>query len=246
MTLRRVTFILFILLCCSKLTFAQISLESALNYARDKWVDSVYSSLNTEERIGQLFMVAAYSGGSKSNQQDIERLIRNHQIGGLIFMQGGPVRQANLTNRYQAMAQVPLLLSMDAEWGLGMRLDSVENLPRQMMLGATRDTTLMYQVAMAVAYQCRRMGVHIDFAPVVDINNNANNPVINSRSFGENKFLVTQMGKAYMKGLQDNGVMACLKHFPGHGNTETDSHKDLPIIKRSLAELNEVELYPFK
>jgi beta-glucosidase-like glycosyl hydrolase/CubicO group peptidase (beta-lactamase class C family) len=144
------------------------------------------------------------------------------------------------------MAQVPLLISMDAEWGLGMRLDSVLNFPRQMMLGATRDTSLMYQVGMAIAYQCRRLGVHINFSPDIDINNNAENPVINSRSFGENRYWVTMMGKAYMRGLQDNGVMACLKHFPGHGNTSVDSHKDLPVIRRSLPELQEVELYPFK
>jgi beta-glucosidase-like glycosyl hydrolase/CubicO group peptidase (beta-lactamase class C family) len=246
MIVRKIFLAAIFFLLFSKWATAQISLESALNLGKNKWVDSVYHKLNTEERIGQLFMVAAYSGGPKANQEAIEQLITKHQIGGLIFMQGGPVRQANLTNKFQSMAQVPLLLSMDAEWGLGMRLDSVMNLPRQMMIGATRDTSLMYQVAMAIAYQCKRMGVHIDFAPDVDINNNANNPVINSRSFGENKYLVTQMGRAYMKGLQDNGVMACLKHFPGHGNTATDSHKDLPIINRTLAELHEVELFPFK
>lgn len=246
MTMRQFLCLLFVLIAFCKSSDAQISLETAKSYPKSKWVDSVYKSLNLEEKIGQLFMVAAYSGGPKANQAAIEELIQKHQIGGLIFMQGGPVRQANLTNRYQQMAQVPLLLSMDAEWGLGMRLDSVINLPRQMMLGATRDTALMYQVGMAIAYQCRRMGVHVDFAPDIDINNNADNPVINSRSFGENKVLVTEMGRAYMRGLQDNGVMACLKHFPGHGNTATDSHKDLPMINRTLSELHDVELYPFK
>lgn len=214
--------------------------------SKTKWVDSVYNKLSIEERIGQLFMVAAYSGGKNYNEDAITKLIDNHQIGGLIFMQGGPVRQALLQNKYQQRAQVPLLVAMDAEWGLGMRLDSVINFPRQMMLGATRDTALMYQVAMAIAYQCKRMGIHIDFAPDVDINNNAQNPVINSRSFGENKYWVTHMAGAYMRGLQDNGVMACIKHFPGHGNTSVDSHKDLPVIKSSLAELQETELYPFK
>ena len=246
MTMRRFLYLFLVVITFHKSTSAQISLEAARSYPRNRWVDSVYKSLNLDEKIGQLFMVAAYSGGPKANQASIEQLIQNHQIGGLIFMQGGPVRQANLTNKYQQMAQVPLLLSMDAEWGLGMRLDSVMNLPRQMMLGATRDTALMYQVAMAIAYQCRRMGVHIDFAPDIDINNNADNPVINSRSFGEHKALVTDMGRAYMKGLQDNGVMACLKHFPGHGNTATDSHKDLPMINRTLSELHDIELYPFK
>jgi beta-N-acetylhexosaminidase len=246
MTMRQFLYLFLVIITFNKSTSAQISLETARNYPKNRWVDSVYKSLTLDEKIGQLFMVAAYSGGPKTNQAAIEQLIQNHQIGGLIFMQGGPVRQANLTNKYQQMAQVPLLLSMDAEWGLGMRLDSVMNLPRQMMLGATRDTALMYQVAMAIAYQCRRMGVHIDFAPDIDINNNAENPVINSRSFGEHKALVTEMGRAYMKGLQDNGVMACLKHFPGHGNTATDSHKDLPMINRTLSELHDLELYPFK
>lgn len=214
--------------------------------AQKQWVDSVYNALSFEERIGQLFMVAAYSGGSKQNQAAIEQLISKHQIGGLIFMQGGPVRQALLCNRYQKLAQVPLLIAMDAEWGLGMRLDSVTNYPRQMMLGATRDSALMYEVASAIAAQCKRMNVHVNFAPDIDVNNNPLNPVINSRSFGENKYLVSMMGKAYMHGLQDNGVMACIKHFPGHGNTATDSHKDLPILKQSLSQLQDIELYPFK
>jgi beta-N-acetylhexosaminidase len=244
--------LLLLLITCSCYAFkpamAQISYrtESRSSSGSKAWVDSVYSMLSPEERIGQLFMVAAYSGGKNYNEGAILKLIENHQVGGLIFMQGGPARQALLTNKYQKLAQVPLLISMDAEWGLGMRLDSVMSFPRQMMLGATRDTALMYQVGMAIAYQCRRLGVHINFSPDVDINNNAGNPVINSRSFGEQKQWVTLLGKAYMKGLQDNGVMACLKHFPGHGNTDVDSHKDLPVIRQSLQELHATELYPFK
>lgn len=246
MIMRKLFASFLLLLICSNTLFGQTSVQIDNNHLRKKWVDSVYQSLNLEERIGQLFMVAAYSGGPKINQEQIQSLIDKHQIGGLIFMQGGPVRQAILTNKYQASAQVPLLISMDAEWGLGMRLDSVINLPRQMMLGATRDTDLMYQVGMAIAYQCRRMGVQINFSPDIDINNNPKNPVINSRSFGEHKYWVTQMGRAYMKGLQENGVMACLKHFPGHGNTDVDSHKDLPLINQSLEQLHSTELYPFK
>jgi beta-glucosidase-like glycosyl hydrolase len=214
--------------------------------AARQWADSIYNRLSAEERIGQLFMVAAYSGGPKFNQDSVERLIRNHQIGGLIFMQGGAGRQALLTNRYQAMAQVPLLISMDAEWGLGMRLDSILNFPRQMMLGATDDTVLAYQMGMAIAYQCRRLGVHINFAPVVDVNNNPANPVINFRSFGEDKKRVTRMAIAYMRGMQDYGVMACAKHFPGHGDTDVDSHKELPVVNKSLAQLDTLELYPFR
>lgn len=213
---------------------------------KKQWVDSVYNALNQEERIGQLFMVAAYSGGKNYNEELVTKLIAAHQIGGLIFMQGGPVRQALLTNKYQEMAQVPLLIAMDGEWGLGMRLDSVRNFPRQMMLGATRDTDLVYRMGAAIAAQCNRLGVNIDFAPDVDVNNNAANPVINSRSFGEDKTHVSRLGIAYMKGLQKNGVMACAKHFPGHGDTNVDSHKDLPLITKTLDQLDTLELYPFK
>lgn len=214
--------------------------------ASKHWVDSVYARLSENERIGQLFMVAAYSGGPNYNAPAIEKLLKNHQIGGLIFMQGGPVRQANLTNRFQEMAQVPLLLAMDAEWGLGMRLDSVDNLPKQMTVGATNDSQYAYALGMAVAAQCRRIGVHVDFAPVVDVNNNPANPVINARSFGEDKYRVAKMGIGYMNGLQDFGVMACAKHFPGHGDVSVDSHKDLPLISKTRAQLDALELYPFR
>lgn len=210
------------------------------------WVDSVYTALSMEERIGQLFMVAAYSGTKSYNDEQVTKLIAAHQVGGLIFMQGGPIRQAMLTNKYQRMAQVPLLLAMDAEWGLGMRLDSVRNFPRQMMLGATRDSDLVYKMGLAIGSQCNRLGVHIDFAPDVDVNNNPLNPVINSRSFGEDKYWVSKLGRAYTRGLQKNGVIACAKHFPGHGNTSVDSHKDLPLLPMSLAALDSLELYPFK
>ena len=214
--------------------------------ARTLWVDSVYNHLTQEEKIGQLFMVAAYSGTKNYNEELITKLINAHQVGGLIFMQGGPIRQALQTNKYQRMAQVPLLISMDAEWGLGMRLDSVRNFPRQMMLGATHDTELVYQVGAAIAAQCNRLGVHIDFGPDVDVNNNPANPVINSRSYGEDKMWVARLGRAYMRGLQRNGVIACAKHFPGHGNTSVDSHKDLPLIPMTLKQLDSVELYPFR
>jgi beta-N-acetylhexosaminidase len=213
---------------------------------RAGWVDSVYNALTVDERIGQLFMVATYSGGKNYNEEKITQLLQAHQIGGLIFMQGGPGRQAILTNKYQRMAQVPLLIGMDAEWGLGMRLDSVKPMPRQMMMGATQDTGLVYKMGAAVAAQCRRQGVHINFAPDVDVNNNPANPVINSRSFGEEKVWVARLGRAYVRGLQKNGVMACAKHFPGHGNTDVDSHSDLPLISRSVAQLDSVELYPFR
>jgi len=214
--------------------------------AKSHWVDSIYNSLNEEERIGQLFMVQAYSGGKNYNDEQVTNLINAHQAGGVIFSQGGAGRQALLTNKYQHMAQTPLLIAMDAEWGLGMRLDSIKNLPRPMMLGATRDTALVYKVGAAIGVQCKRLKVNIDFAPDVDVNNNAANPVINSRSFGEDKTWVSRLGVAYMRGLQNNGIIACAKHFPGHGDTNVDSHADLPLIPKSLAQLDTLELFPFK
>ncbi len=239
MSNKHVFTVVLILLTTASGVFAQ-------DAAQKRWVDSIYRTLTAEERIGQLFMVAAYSGGASYNEPAISKLIANRQIGGLIFMQGGPARQAILTNKYQSVSHVPLLIAMDAEWGLGMRLDSVANFPRQMMLGATEDSLLVYQVGAAIAAQCKRLGVHINFAPVIDVNNNPANPVINVRAFGEDKTRVVRMGIAYMHGLQKNGVMACAKHFPGHGDTDVDSHKDLPVIKKSLTQLDTLELYPFR
>lgn len=213
---------------------------------KQQWVDSVYNSLSEEERIGQLFMVAAYSGGSNANESSIKKLVAANQVGGLIFMQGTPEAQARQNNEYQKMSKVPLLIGMDAEWGLGMRLTGVKDLPRQMMIGATNDTAIAYKVGAAIAYQCKRLGVHINFGPVVDVNNNPRNPIINARSYGENKYKVAEMGIAYTKGLQDFGIMACAKHFPGHGDTDADSHKDLPTINKSMAQLEAMELFPFR
>jgi beta-glucosidase-like glycosyl hydrolase/CubicO group peptidase (beta-lactamase class C family) len=222
------------------------SASKVQNNHKEKWVDSVYNMLSMEERIGQLFMVAAYSGGKDYNEPKITELINNHQVGGLIFMQGTPASQAMLTNQFQQAAQVPLLLAMDAEWGLGMRLTGVKDFPRSMLLGATRDSMLVYKTGASIAAQCKRLGVHVNFAPVVDVNNNPNNPVIGARAFGEDKRQVVKMGLAYMNGLQQNGVMACAKHFPGHGDTETDSHQDLPTISKSMQQLDTLELFPFR
>nr|CCF99357.1 glycoside hydrolase, family 3 [uncultured Cytophagia bacterium] len=211
-----------------------------------KWVDSVFSTLSEEERIAQLFMVAAYSNRDSSHQFEIEKLITDQKIGGLIFFQGGPIRQANLTNAYQAKAKVPLLVSIDAEWGLAMRLDSTMKFPKQMTLGAIFDNNLIYQMGEQIAMQCKRMGVHVNLAPVADVNNNSKNPVINYRSFGEDKYKVANKAIAYMKGMQNKGIMANAKHFPGHGDTDSDSHKTLPIIKHTRERLDSLELYPFQ
>lgn len=228
------------------LSFCFLNSNAQSRLQEQAWVDSVYNQLSPQERIGQLFMVAAYSGGENYNQADIEKLIKAHQIGGVIFMQGTPEKQAAQTNEYQQMAQVPLLIGMDGEWGLGMRLTGVRNYPYQMLLGATRDTQLVRKMGAQVAAQCKRLGVHIDFAPDVDVNNNPKNPIINFRSFGQDKDWVAQLGIAYMKGLQDNGVIACAKHFPGHGDVSVDSHKDLPVVDKSIEEIRDVELYPFR
>lgn len=212
----------------------------------DNWVNKKLDKMSLEEKIGQLFMVAAYSNRDKAHQEEIERLVSKYHIGGLIFFQGGPVRQARLTNIYQSKARTPLMIAMDAEWGLSMRLDSTITYPRQMALGAIKGNRSMYDMGVAVAQQCKRLGVHVNFAPVIDINNNPANPVINSRSFGENKYKVVEKGIAYMKGMQDQNVLACGKHFPGHGDTDADSHKSLPVIKHNRKRLDTLELFPFR
>lgn len=238
-------FFLLLFICVALSSNAQ-NPQRYNNDSKTKWVNETYDKLSLEEKIGQLFMVAAYSGGKSYNEAAITQLVQNKQIGGLIFMQGTPEAQAAQTNKYQQMANVPLLIAMDAEWGLGMRLTGVNDFPRQMLLGAADDSLLVYKMGAAIAAQCKRLGVHVDFAPVVDVNNNPNNPVINARSFGENKYKVARLGIAYMRGLQDNGVMACAKHFPGHGDTDADSHKDLPFINKSLKQLDTLEFFPFR
>lgn len=210
------------------------------------WADSLIETLTLREKIGQLFMVAAYSNKNQAHTAAIETLITDYGIGGLIFMQGGPVRQAQLTNRYQSIAKVPLMLSMDAEWGLGMRLDSVQFYPRQLSLGASNNDDLVYDFGKEQARQLRRLGVHVSFSPVVDVNSNPSNPVIGNRAFGEDPEHVARMGYAYMAGLQDGRVIANAKHFPGHGDTDSDSHKTLPSVLHSRERLDSIELYPFR
>ena len=174
-------------------------------------------------------------------------LVKQYNIGGICLFQGGPVKQALILNKLQSAAKTPILICIDGENGVGMRMtDSVLPLPRQMMLGAVQDTNIIYQYGKIVGEQCKRMGIQVNYAPVVDINNNPNNPVINDRSFGEDKYKVAQFGIQYMKGLQDVGVMACAKHFPGHGDVAVDSHLDLPVINKSMAQLDSLELYPFR
>lgn len=210
------------------------------------WADSVFQTMTVEERIAQLIMIPVYSNKDQIHIDSISNLVKNHNVGGLIFFQGGPVRQAHMTNRFQSEAKIPLMVTIDAEWGLAMRLDSTVRFPYQMSLGGIEDENLIYEMGREIARHCKRLGIHVNFAPVVDINNNANNPVIGFRSFGEDKENVTRKGLAYMKGMQDERVLANAKHFPGHGDTNVDSHYGLPVIHFSKHRLEEVELYPFR
>ncbi len=213
-----------------------------------EWVDQIFNSMSADERLGQLFMIRAHSDLGPDHVEKVERTIRKYHVGGLCFFQGTPEKQAKLTNRYQRLAtKVPLMISMDAEWGLGMRMKkSTISYPKQLMLGAIQDNRLLYTMGKEVARECRRLGVHINFAPVVDVNNNPNNPVINTRSFGEDRHNVAVKSYMYMMGMQDGNVMACAKHFPGHGDTDTDSHYDLPVIGHGVERLDSIELFPFK
>ncbi len=212
-----------------------------------QWVDSVYNAMSPEERLGQLFMIRAHSDLGAKHEAEVERLIKEYKVGGLLFFQGTAEKQAELTNRYQNVAKTPLFIAIDGEWGLGMRLkSSTMSFPKQLMLGAIQEEHLIYKMGLEIAHHCRRLGINVNFAPVVDVNNNAANPVINMRSFGEDRYNVASKGFQYMKGLQDGSVMACAKHFPGHGDTNVDSHHDLPIIRHSKKRLDSIELYPFR
>ncbi|WP_291275756.1 glycoside hydrolase family 3 N-terminal domain-containing protein [Flavobacterium sp.] len=239
--MRSFSFILFLFL-----TYNYSFSQKIDSNQQKKWVDSLYNSMTFEEKVGQLFMVAAYSNKKEDHAQDLDKLIAKYKIGGLIFFQGGPVRQALLTNRFQAQSKIPMLIGNDAEWGFSMRLDSTVKYPWNMTLGAIQDNKLIEKMGAQMAKQSKRLGVHFTFGPVVDINTNPNNPIIGNRSFGEDKLNVTAKALAYMKGLQDNGIFATAKHFPGHGDTGTDSHHTLPVVPFDKQRLDSVELYPYK
>ncbi len=209
-------------------------------------VDSILNNMSLDEKIGQLFMIPAYSNMGQEHEKSIEELIKNYHVGGILFFQGSPYHQVNLTNRFQTISKSPLLIAIDAECGLAMRLDSTILFPRQMTLGAIQDNNLIYQMGKQIGVQCKEMGIHMNMAPVVDINNNPKNPVINHRSFGENPKNVTAKSLMYMKGLHEQKILANAKHFPGHGDTDSDSHKTLPTIYHDKRRLDSVELYPFK
>ena len=211
-----------------------------------KWVDEKYNSMSLEEKVGQLFIVAAYTNRDAVHENDIQKLIEEEHIGGLIFMQDQAAHQIELTNKFQSISKIPLLIGMDAEWGLAMRLKGVERFPWNMTLGALRNNKLVYQVGKQIGIQANRMGVQFNFSPSVDVNVNPNNPIIGNRSFGSNPDRVAEKGIAYMDGMRAQNVLSSAKHFPGHGNTDQDSHKVLPLIPDNKADLEKYHIAPFK
>jgi beta-N-acetylhexosaminidase len=231
-----------------KLSVASGTTPAFLRYLHSPWVDSLMHTMTPRQRVAQLFMVAAYSNRKRIDEDSISTLIKDYGIGGLIFFQGGPVRQTRILNRFQGQSRVPLLVAMDAEWGVGMRLDSVLRFPYQMSLGAVpaADSALIYDMGREVARQIKRLGMQVNFAPVVDVNNNPANPVIGFRSWGENPAAVARLSRLYMRGMQDAGVLAVAKHFPGHGDVDADSHLDLPLVRVDRGRLDSLEFPPFK
>ncbi len=213
---------------------------------QQKWVDSLMHKLTLKQKIGQLFMIQAYSNKDEKHYNYIKKTIKKYRIGGLIFMQGTPEKQAELTNKFQAASKTPLLVGFDGEWGLNMRLQNSFRYPWNMTLGAIQNNELIEQFGIQLGEHCKRIGIHVNFAPVVDINTNPENPIIGNRSFGENKYNVTDKAIAFTKGMQSTGVLSNAKHFPGHGDTSTDSHKTLPFLNFSLQRLDSIELYPYK
>lgn len=244
--MRNIKLIIYIFLF-SHLVFSQTKdpLMSEDFEKQSVWVDSIYNSMTLDEKIGQLFFVQANSFES-NNSEKVKSLIKNQKIGGLIFSKGTPNKQISLTKSFQKISKVPLLISMDAEWGLSMRLDSVPKFPWNMSLGSISNDSLIEKVGKTIGEQCNTVGVHLNFAPVVDINTNPKNPIIGNRSFGESKENVTNKSIAYMNGLKSQNILSTAKHFPGHGDTSKDSHKTLPIIKHKRKRILKTELYPYK
>jgi beta-N-acetylhexosaminidase len=231
--------------------FSYAALHSSAQVAEaTRWADSVFNSLSDDQRIAQLVVVR--SSGMDANgapvvfDDRIDSLVSKYNIGAICAFQGSPLQHAAMFNRIQAVAKTPVMITVDAEWGLGMRFAGVKGFPYQLTMGAVPDAELVYRVGKAIGEQCRRMNIHVNYAPVADINNNSLNPVIGVRSFGEDKYKVALMAGRIMQGIQEQGVMACAKHFPGHGDVAVDSHFDLPVINKTMAQLDSLELYPFR
>jgi beta-N-acetylhexosaminidase len=228
------------------LLFVSVNLNAQFVHEDSVWVDSVFKTLSPDERITQLFMVSLATTGDNYYFENVSKSICTYKAGGVIFFKGNARKTAKWINILQEQSDVPLLVGIDAEWGLSMRLDSTPAFSRQLTLGAIQNDSLIYEMGVEIGKECKRLGVNINFAPVIDINSNPKNPVINSRSFGENKFNVASKGLMYMKGLQKTGILACAKHFPGHGDTDTDSHLSLPVIHHSKMMIDTLDLFPFK
>ncbi|AFD06157.1 glycoside hydrolase family 3 N-terminal domain-containing protein [Solitalea canadensis] len=239
--------ILVVLICVSTAASGQQFLQPSAGAKH--WTDSIFKRLSKKEKIAQLFVLRASE--RKGNEavfyeEDINKYIRKYNVGSVCLFQGTSEQQAEFLNRIQAKAATPLMVCVDGETGVGMRFSDVKPFPDQLTIGAVSDAAISYKVGKAIGEQCKRVGIHVNYAPVVDINNNPKNPVINFRSFGEDKYKVALLGTQLMKGMQDEGVMACAKHFPGHGDVAVDSHFDLPVINKSIQQLDSLELYPFK
>ncbi|WP_312341821.1 glycoside hydrolase family 3 protein [Chryseobacterium binzhouense] len=219
--------------------------KADLRKAQD-WVNQTYNSLSQEEKLGQLFIVALYTNKGDDHINQVRNIVLNDKIGGLILMQDDAAKEITLVNEFQQKSKVPLMIGMDAEWGLYQRIAKAHKFPWAMTLGAIQDKELIYEMAAKIAEGCKRMGINWDFAPVVDVNTNPNNPIIGNRSFGSEVSNVTKSALSYANGLQDHHILAAIKHFPGHGDTSTDSHLDLPVVSHDLDRLNKVELAPFK
>ena len=241
--MRKIVFSILCFLLAQVLTVSTVAQENE----SDTWVSHMMDAMSLDQKIGQLFMIRAHSDLGPDHIKEIERQIKEYHVGGLCFFQGTPTKQAELTNRYQRLSKIPLMVSIDGEWGLGMRYkkDAI-SFPKQLTLGAIKDNTLVYDMGKVIASQLKRVGIQVNFAPVVDVNNNPSNPVIHNRSFGEDVHNVATKSYAYMKGMQDNGILACAKHFPGHGDTDVDSHYDLPLLTHSRKRLDSLELMPFR
>ncbi len=224
--------------------FSPILSQTQISKESQHWVDSIMQTLTLQEKIAQCLMPAIYPKDTSQVSETL-KMIKETTPGGIIIFQGGPKQVALLVNKMQGIAKVPILMGIDGEWGVAMRLDSVLPFSRQLTLGASENDSLVYLMGVCIAQQLNRLGIHTNFSPVVDINNNPLNPVIGSRSLGSDKELVTRKAIQYMKALQDNKIIAVAKHFPGHGDTELDSHTTLPIIPFSKERLDTFELYPF-
>ncbi|MBA4408555.1 MAG: serine hydrolase [Odoribacter sp.] len=242
--MKKISQLLFFLILLSGISLAQEK-PDFLKHNKDQWVDSLLIKMTLDQKIGQLFMIQAYSNNKSQHVEELLRQVKKNEVGGVIFMQGGPIAQAKISIQLQQASNIPLLIAIDAENGLGFRLDSTLSYPVQMALGAISSDTLIYRMGFEIGEQCRMLGIHMNMAPVSDININPSNPVINHRSFGEDQMQVARKSWLYASGMQDAGVLATAKHFPGHGDTDADSHHDLPIISQNKNQLDSIEIFPF-